>query len=75
MLRITIELVPYGKEEYKRTIGSIEIGNDGTGDYRVGNYKYSISDETGKIKGKLEGHNRLKSVFHLLRDILNKSIV
>jgi hypothetical protein len=75
MLRITVELVPFGKEEYKRTLGGLEITNDGTGTYAVGNYKYKILDDTSTIKGKLKGHNRMQSVFHLIKDILNKSII
>lgn len=75
MLRITIDLVPFGKEDLKREIGKIEIINDGTGDYKLGNYKYTIGDETGTIKSKLKGHNRLQSVFHLLKSVLNKSIM
>ena len=74
MLRITIEVVPHGKEEFKREIGKIIIANDGTGDYRIGNYEYTISDETGKITGRVKGHNRLRSVFHLLREVLIKSV-
>jgi len=75
MLRITILLVPYVKEGFKREIGKIIIANDGTGDYDIGNYKYTISDDTGSIRGKLKGHKREKSVFHLIKDILSKSIV
>jgi len=73
MLRITIDLVPFGKEELKREIGQITIINDGTGDYKLGNYKYTVGDETGTVKGKLKGHNRLQSVFHLLKSVLNKA--
>jgi len=75
MLSITIDLVPLGKEEYKREIGKIIIANDGTGDYRIGNYKYKLTDDTGNITGELKGHERGKSVFHLLKDVLNKSVM
>ena len=75
MLRIKVELVPFGDESRTRSIGQILIANDGTGDSAVGNYKYSITDASGKIRGKLKGHAREKSVFSLLKDILNKSIV
>lgn len=75
MLRITVELVPFGKEEFKKDIGEIIIINDGTGDYKLGNYKYTIGDETGTIKGKFKGHNRLQSVFQLLKSVLNKSLL
>jgi hypothetical protein len=75
MLRISIDLVPYGKKEFKREISSITIFNDGTGDALVGNYKYKLTDDTGSITGKLKGHERDKSVFHLLKDVLNKSVM
>lgn len=38
MLRVTIELIPYGDENYARPLGIIEIANDGTGDVDNGNY-------------------------------------
>jgi len=38
MIRITVELVPKGKEKYKRTIARADIVNDGTGDVNIGNY-------------------------------------
>lgn len=74
MLRIKIELVPYGDESLTREIGQVVIINDGTGDYRVGNYEYELSDRDVKIKGKLKGHNRLQSVFRLLKAVLNKAL-
>ena len=35
MLRVTIELVPRGIEDAKRTLHVLEISNDGTGDSRM----------------------------------------
>lgn len=75
MLRITIELVPYGKEEHRRKIGKIEIANDGTGDFKIGNYKYKLVDGTAIIKGELKDHNRMQSAFGLLQNVLNKALV
>ena len=75
MLRITIELVPFGKEQYKRTIGDMIIYNDGTGDTSTGNYKYKLSDDSAtSIKGKLKGHNRMQSVFKIIQAVLNKAL-
>jgi hypothetical protein len=75
MLRITIELVPFGREAYKRTIAGINIINDGTGDVDIGNYKYELMDDHGdSIKGKLKGHNRQQSVFKILQAVLNKAL-
>lgn len=74
MLRIKVELVPFGNEELAREIGQVKIVNDGTGNYQLGNYKYELSDETTKIKGELKEHNRLQSVFKLLQAVLNKAM-
>jgi len=76
MLRIKIELVPYGKNEWAREIGSVIISNDGTGTESVGNYKYTLSDDTGSIKGELKEFKRIKgNAFHLLRDVLKKALL
>ncbi len=74
MLRITIELVPYGKEDLTEKISEIIIYNDGTGDYKVGNYKYELSDVDISIKGELKEHNRMQSAFKLLQGVLNKAL-
>lgn len=42
MLRITIELLPQGNEKAARTIGLIEIANDGSGTKQTGNYRCTL---------------------------------
>lgn len=39
MIRVTIELWPYGREENKKTLGVIHIANDATGTPHRGNYQ------------------------------------
>lgn len=54
MLKITIELVPFGIKNASRKIGEIEIGNDGTSkDKDIGNYvvKLHKSPEYAKKPG------------------------
>ena len=49
MLKITVELLPYGREEGKRLLGAMLIANDGTGTPEVGNYVATMHSEyTGK---------------------------
>lgn len=76
MLRITIDLIPFGKEENKQTISKIEIANTcQVTDKR--NYVYRYDGEyremnTGvfnQISGLVE-HDRNKSVLSLLKTIL-----
>jgi len=42
MIRVTIELIPFGVGE-PRTLGIAEITNDGTGDKNRGNYNFTLS--------------------------------
>lgn len=48
MLKITIELLPFGSETNKKTLGIMRIGNDLTGTKTMGNYKYSFQYNTRK---------------------------
>lgn len=66
MIRVTIELLPYGFEHNKRTLGIINIANDGSGDQDTGNYNVSLSKEPPIAKtrgiwkrGRVEGFPRL----------------
>lgn len=43
MLRITVELLPYGREDLKECLGIAKIWNDGTGTLYKGNYKSTFS--------------------------------
>ncbi len=75
MLRITIELVPFGYEDMKRTIAGITIINNGTGTNEYGNYEYELVDDRGdSIKGKLKDHERDQSVFKIVQAVLNKAL-
>ena len=75
MIEIDIKLVPHGNRDLTRRIGKIGITNDASGDLKTGNYKYFIKDAEAKVSGSLKGFDRLdKSVFYLLRDVLNKAL-
>ena len=43
MIKITVELLPFGFEENKRTLGIMKIWNTVTGTKAKGNYQFSIS--------------------------------
>lgn len=43
MLRVTIELLPYGDETRKRHLGTCEIANDASGTPTRGNYHIRFS--------------------------------
>lgn len=39
MIRVTVELLPFGMEQGRRTLTVFDIANDGTGSMERGNYK------------------------------------
>ena len=43
MLRVTVDLVPFGIESRKRTIATAKIWNDATGTPARGNYQFTLS--------------------------------
>lgn len=75
MLRVKIELVPYGEEENARQIGEMVIANDMTGGRSLGNYVawQGKDDWTGKPEQliKYRGFDRHQGSWELLRTLLN----
>lgn len=73
MLRITVELIPFGIESKKREIGKCTIGNDLTGTKEKGNYTMFLKDENHQYASKIKNFDRLnKSAWELLLEGLKK---
>lgn len=76
MYRVTVEILPHGDEQRKRTVATMEIANDLTGDEITGNYKYRLWEaERGAYApmtrdGRIVNHIRNSSVFTLIRMVL-----
>jgi len=77
MLKVTIELYPFGAEEAKRTLGEVFIWNDGTGTSKKGNYRFwwgapgQFHRRETEPLGFLQGFPRQsRSSFELLRRCL-----
>lgn len=74
MLRITIELVPYGNEDEASKIATMLIANEGTGDYKVGNYAYAYdySDRPDDpMFGYVKRYPRIGGAWGLVKKVLN----
>lgn len=74
MLRVTIELVPFGNEMAKKKIAEMVLANDGTGnpekaDYEAWTASNEWSGEPARY-GKLVGYDRSQSVWELIRLML-----
>jgi hypothetical protein len=75
MLRVTIELVPYGDEDRAKKIATMLIANDATGDWRTGNYAYvyTYTDRPSEIaSGTVKNFPRSLGAWSLVKKILNK---
>lgn len=73
MIRVTVELVPFGRDEWAKRIGTLLIANDGTlrGE-DVGNYVFiRDDDQVGRREGSVSGHDRSGSVWDLIGKCLH----
>lgn len=76
MLRVTVEIIPFGREEAKRVIGVAEIVNDNTGGREIGNYHAVVKNAMGENLHLVyvEGFPRLESnSWDLIYRVLKKA--
>lgn len=66
MLRITVEIIPFGDEREKSTLDIMEIINIG-GDVNLGNYK--IRSDSG-IAFELKDYSRRQGFWTLIKNVL-----
>lgn len=72
MIRITIELWPYGSQERSRLLGTMDIINDGTGTKERGNYTIRFRDKAGRVfkNSKVKNWPRIsKSIWKLIQRV------
>lgn len=70
MLKVIVELHPYGDSRRKRVIGEMSIINDGTHDHPgYGNYVYGIGEHNGYIKNHYRDEGYLKLLQRIVNDI------
>ena len=71
MIRVTVELVPYGFEESKRVLGQLLISNNLTRTKESGNYNVRMLNAEGTLtkEATIEGfpRQRLGAYYLLLR--------
>lgn len=68
MIKVIVELWPRGDESKKKTLGTLSIANDGTGDSNIGNYQgVLVSEYTNGRKGRVFNFKRQEqSVWSLI---------
>ena len=71
MLRVTVEVVPFGEEEDKRTIATLDIGNIYT-DKDIANYEVRADLEGEQLTFNINNHPRHYGWIPLVARILNR---
>ena len=72
MLRVTVELVPFGSEELAKTIAEVCIANVGGGsiaNYEAAGYE-SGNGKISEVAMKFDGHDRNEGALKLVGEIL-----
>jgi len=86
MIRVKVELIPFGNKKYTKEIARLDIINNKTGNEDIGNYDFKLYEfmeifDTKKNKpinvmtinkeGKFCGHKRKENIWQLIKNILN----
>jgi hypothetical protein len=74
LLRISIDIIPFGNEEHRETLAVMDIINDGTGTPKIGNYKIKYYDGnfTDCLEAEIKRHKRLKGFLPLVASAFEK---
>ena len=77
MLVCRIEIWPHGSFARRRTLGTLVIANDGTGDQEIGHYDCAVAHAGPHVAkhgawrgGRVVGHLRKLSPYHLVREAI-----
>lgn len=70
MIKVTIDLWPYGQEDRKRTISEFYVANDGTGDEFKGRYIFKRKEDDPWEKSVT--HLRKEGVEKLVQAVIEK---
>ena len=73
MLRVRVDIVPFGIESDSSEIGQMIIANDGTGDTSLGSYAFVYSDTHGEYsEGTVKNFSRREGFWKLISECLTK---
>lgn len=73
MIRVTVELFPFGDESKKKTLSQFDIANDGTGNGYNASYKARMSPTSDWIEKVVVDYPRLDyNVNNLVYEVLKQ---
>ena len=72
MIRVTVDLVPFGEEDNSKTIGKFVLANDGKGDVDYSDYVFVYSDDLdGEREGTVKNFKRSEGIWKLISECLS----
>lgn len=75
MIRVRVELVPFGNEDEAKEIGQLVLANDGYGNVFTGNYVFAYADDSGREgEGSVKDFPRQQGIWELLGECLSNSV-
>ncbi len=75
MIRVRVDLVPFGNEDQAKEIGQLVLANDGSGNEFTGNYVFVYADNSGtEYEGSVKDFPRRQGIWELLAECLSNSV-
>jgi pyoverdine/dityrosine biosynthesis protein Dit1 len=75
MIRVRVDLVPFGNEDEAKEIGQLVLANDGSGNAFTGNYVFVYADDSGKEHvGSVKDFPRKQSIWKLIAECLHSNL-
>ena len=75
MIRVRVDLVPFGYEDEAKEIGQLVLANDGQGNVFTGNYVFVYADDRGnEYEGAVKDFPRQQGIWKLIAECLNSNL-
>ena len=74
MIRVKVDLVPFGNEDEAKEIGQLVLANDGYGNVFTGNYVFAYADDSGnECEGSVKDFPRQQGIWKLIAECITNS--
>lgn len=75
MIRVRVDLVPFGNEDEAKEIGQLVLANDGWGNVFKSNYVFVYADDNGnEYEGSVKDFPRKQGIWKLIAECLNSNL-
>lgn len=75
MIRVRVDLIPFGNEDEAKEIGQLVLANDGHGNVFTGDYVFVYADNHGaEHEGSVKHFPRKQGIWELISACLNSSL-